>query len=53
MHQVYNAIASGRDLGMHTLEDSLAGLYQRGMISLDLALANAVRPDELRSLLRG
>jgi twitching motility protein PilT len=52
MHHVYNAIASGRELGMHTLEESLASLYQRGMISLDLALANAVRPDELRTLLR-
>ncbi|MFT5127471.1 MAG: twitching motility protein PilT [Rhodothermales bacterium] len=52
MHQIYNAIASGRELGMHSLEESLASLYQRGLISLDQALANAVRPDELRGLLR-
>jgi Tfp pilus assembly pilus retraction ATPase PilT len=44
-------IATGRELGIHSLEESLASLYQQVLSSLNHTLANAVRPDKLRMLL--
>ena len=52
VHQLHNVIMSGRSAGMHSMEDSIAGLYDRGMITLDMALANCNHPDHLRSLLK-
>ncbi|MFC1671650.1 type IV pilus twitching motility protein PilT [Planctomycetota bacterium] len=51
-HQLHNAVTSGRAQGMHTLEHSLADLYQRGLITLDRAMANANLPSHLQGLLK-
>ena len=51
LHQLQNAIVTSRNVGMQTMEDALASLYDQGLITLDQALLNANQPDELRSLL--
>ncbi|MBN2452508.1 MAG: PilT/PilU family type 4a pilus ATPase [Lentisphaeria bacterium] len=50
-HQLYNAISSGRREGMIALEESLADLYKRGLISYDQAIVNSVRGDVIKDLL--
>jgi len=52
LHQLQNAIVTGRGLGMQTMEDAPARLYREGVISYDQALSNANQPDELRRMLR-
>ena len=37
--------------GMQTMNQSLASLYQRRLISLDTATARSSDPDELRSII--
>jgi len=51
LHQLQNAIVTGRAAGMNTMEDALARLYRDGLISLDQAVSNANQPDELRRML--
>ena len=53
VHQIQNVIATSRGAGMHSMEESLADLYRRGLITLDQALANANVRDRLDPLLRG
>jgi twitching motility protein PilT len=50
-HQIQNVITSSRAMGMHSLEQCLADLYQRGLISYNEAMANANQPATLKSLL--
>jgi twitching motility protein PilT len=50
LHQLPNAITSGRKEGMHSMEESLAELYRKGLITLDRALANANDPAVLRTM---
>lgn len=52
VHQLQNAIVTSRSMGMQTMEDALARLYRRGVISLEQALSNATYPDDLESMLR-
>lgn len=47
-HQLRNAMVTGRDTGMQTLEAHLSTLVGRGEIALAAALAVANRPDEIR-----
>ncbi len=47
VHQLYNEMLVGRGVGMATLEESLAALVRRGLVSADEARARAIRPDEL------
>jgi twitching motility protein PilT len=49
-HQLRNAIVTGRNAGMQTLESHLSDLAVRGFISPEAARATANRPDELQSL---
>ena len=50
IHQVYSAMQVGQEkFGMQTMNQSLASLYQRRLISLESALARSADPDELRS----
>jgi twitching motility protein PilT len=51
-HQLRNAIATGRAVGMRTLETSLSELVVRGTIGLDAARLVASRPTEVRDLER-
>jgi twitching motility protein PilT len=49
-HQLRNAIVTGRDSGMQTLETHLSELVVRRDVSLDAARAATDRPQEIRSL---
>ena len=52
IHQIYSQMQIGQDkFGMQTMNQSLASLYQRRMISMDDALARSSDPDELRQIL--
>jgi twitching motility protein PilT len=53
IHQIYSAMQAGTKFGMQTLNQSLAGLVQRGLISRDEALNRSTLPDELNQLLAG
>lgn len=51
-HQIDNIIQTSQEVGMNTLEASLAGLIREGKISLDVAQSYSLRPDELSRLVR-
>ena len=52
-HQIDSIIQTSLEVGMSTLENSLAGLVKSGQISLEVAQEWTVRPDELSRLVRG
>jgi twitching motility protein PilT len=52
-HQLYNELLVGRGQGMVALEESLAALLRRGVITPEEARARAVRLDELERRLQG
>lgn len=49
--QIKTLIQTGMSLGMHTMEQSLAGFVRNNMLPLDAALAYAYDPKELQRLL--
>jgi twitching motility protein PilT len=49
--QLPTVMQTGHKYGMQTMDESLADLYRRGLISLDMGLTRAVDPAVLRSLL--
>ena len=51
-HLLDNIIQTSGELGMLTLETALANAVKEGKISVDIATAYAVRPEELGRLLR-
>jgi len=52
VHQIYSAMQTGQEkMGMQTMNQSLATLYQRKQITLDLALAYSSNRDELQDLI--
>jgi len=52
IHQIYSAMQMGQEKsGMQTLNQSLAQLYQRRMISMEVAMSRSPDIDELRSLI--
>lgn len=54
IHQIYSQMQMGQTTsGMLTMNQSLMSLCQRGVISLDAALANTSFPDELRQMIAG
>lgn len=52
-HQIDSIIQTSLEIGMSTLENSLANLIKTNQISIDVAQQWAVRPDELSRLVRG
>lgn len=50
VHQIHNAMMSGRKLGMQSMDDSLADLVRRGVVSFEQAQRRAQNPDELGRL---
>lgn len=52
-HQIDNIIQTSVELGMSTLESSLALLVKQGLITLETAQSWALRPEELSRLVRG
>lgn len=53
VHQIHNAMMSGRKLGMQSMDDSLADLVRRGVVDREAALRRAQHPDDLSRLLTG
>src|SRR5512134_567970 len=54
IHQIYSQMQVGQDkFGMQTMNQSLASLYARRLISLEDAIARSSDPDELRTLIGG
>lgn len=51
--QIPTAIADGAFYGMQTFNQSLLGLYQRGMVSYDDALSASTNPEEFKLNIRG
>lgn len=51
-HLIDNVIQTSADVGMQTLETNLAYWIKAGKISMDVALEWALRPSELRRLVR-
>jgi twitching motility protein PilT len=51
VHQIHNAMMSGRKAGMQSMDDSLADLVRRGMVTKEQAARRAQNPDELLRLL--
>jgi twitching motility protein PilT len=52
IHQIYSAMQVGQEkFGMQTMNQSLAGLHQRRLITLEDALARSSDPEELRSVI--
>ncbi|AGL02063.1 type IV pilus twitching motility protein PilT [Desulfoscipio gibsoniae] len=51
-HQLYTVMQTGRNLGMQTMDQALAGLCMAGQISREMALARAVDKVELERALR-
>lgn len=50
-HLIDSTIQTSKDVGMVTLEDSLGQLVKSGQVSLEVAKAFAVRPDDLMRML--
>ena len=52
IHQIYSQMQVGQaKFGMQTMNQSLASLYQRRLISNDEALGHSSDPDELRQMM--
>ena len=52
VEQVYSIMQTGTSRGMMTLEQSLAELVLRGVITQDIALSRSSRPDQLLGLIK-
>jgi twitching motility protein PilT len=50
LHQLYTVLHSGRDEGMHTMDQSLSGLVRGGEISYETGLERARHPEEYNRL---
>jgi len=51
-HQLYSSIATGRDAGMITMEQSLAQMVRTGRITRDTAFAHCFRAEDLKRYLQ-
>lgn len=51
-HQIDNVIRTSVDVGMKSLEQSLVELVREGVITVELAEANAVHPEEIVRLMK-
>ena len=52
VHQIYGAMQTGQEkLGMQTANQSLASLYQKRLVSLEVALAASSNKDELQDMI--
>ncbi|MBI4590810.1 MAG: type IV pilus twitching motility protein PilT [Candidatus Rokubacteria bacterium] len=53
IHQIYSAMQAGTKFGMQTMNQSLAALVQRRLITREDALSRSTLPEELHQLLAG
>ena len=51
VHQIYSAMQAGQKFGMQTMNQALANLYLRGLISRQEAVARSLSPDEFLRLI--
>ncbi len=51
-HQIESVLETSQEIGMSTLERSLADLVKRGIVSMDVAQSWSLRPEELSRLVR-
>src|SRR3989440_2811292 len=51
VEQIYSVMQTGTSKGMQTMEQSLAELILRGIVSMDIALSRSSRPEQLQGLL--
>jgi len=51
-HQIDNILQTSQEIGMNTLEVSLASLIKSGKVSLETAQTFSLRPEELNRLIR-
>jgi twitching motility protein PilT len=52
IHQIYSSMQVGQEkFGMQTMNQSLASLYQRRMVSLEDAMGRSPDADELRNII--
>jgi len=51
-HQIDNIIQTSTEVGMNTLEMSLATLIKQGIVDVDTAMTYSIRPEELSRLIR-
>ena len=51
VHQIYSALQTGSQIGMATMNQSLAHLVKLGKIDAEMAMKNSSRQDELSGLL--
>ena len=51
VHQIHNAMASGKRMGMQSMDDSLADLVRRGVVTHEQALRRAQNPDDLARMI--
>lgn len=51
-HQIESILETSQEVGMSTLERSLADFVKRGIISMDVAQSWSLRPEELSRLVR-
>ena len=52
-HQIESILETSQEIGMCTLDKSLADLVKRGLITLEIAQSWSLRPEELNRLVRG
>lgn len=52
-HQIESIIETSHEVGMSTLERSLADLVKKGMVTVEVAQSWSLRPEELMRLIRG
>ncbi len=50
MEQIHNVLVTGKDQGMIPMDHCIRLQYERGLISYDTALSNALDPESFRSL---
>jgi len=51
-HQIDSILQTSSEIGMNTLENSLATLVKSGKVSVEVAQKYSLRPDELNRLLK-
>jgi twitching motility protein PilT len=51
VHQIYSAMQAGQKFGMQTMNQALANLYLRGLISRQEAVSRSMFPEELLRLI--
>jgi twitching motility protein PilT len=49
-HQIYSAMQAGGKYGMQTMDQSLATLVSRGVISMETAIERCANEEDLRRL---